>query len=87
METISSPKMDIRDGPSNEYNTANLAIRDFTSLFPDGLGDPTDNVTVCDISKSETDFYAQKLKHLVRFGDYINDKWYCRFAAHPPFGY
>lgn len=37
----------------------------FPTFFPDWLGDPTDNATACDILQSNS--YAQKLKHLVRF--------------------
>ena len=56
----------------------------FPAPFPDGLGDPTDNATACDISQSNS--YAQKLKHLVRFSSFVNDKWCYHFAAHPRFG-
>lgn len=68
VETISSPELDIGDDVFNEFENANLAKMAFPTLFPDGLGDQTDNATVCDISNSETDSYLQKPKHLVRFG-------------------
>ena len=55
METVSSPKLGIGDEPFNEFDSTNLAIMAFPTLFPNELGDPTDNGTVCDISQSETD--------------------------------
>ena len=67
--------------------TPNLAIMAFPTLFPYGLGDPTDNATDFDISQSEIDSYAQKLKHLVRFGGFINGNWCYSFAARSRFGY
>ena len=66
VKTVSSPELDIEDKRFNEFDTAQLAKMDFPTLFPDGLGNPTDNATVCDFSKSDS--YAQKLKQLVRFG-------------------
>lgn len=71
----------------NKVDTANLAAMAFPTLFPYGLGNPTDNATVCDISQNETDFCAKNLKHWVRFGEFINGKWCYRFSAHPRFGY
>ena len=71
----------------NKVDTANLAAMAFPTLFPYGLGNPTDNATVCDISQNETGFYAKNLKHWVRFGECVYGKWCYRFSAHPRFGY
>ena len=82
VETISSPELDIGD----EFGTK-FSNNGFSTLFPDRLGDPIDNAAVCDISQSETDSYAQKFKHLVRFGGFINGNWCYSFAARSRFGY
>ena len=81
METVSSPEFDAGDGPFNDLDTANITTVVFPILFPDGVDDPTNDVTVCDILQSVTDSYAQKLKHLVRFVEFINGKWCYGFAA------
>ena len=57
------------------------------TLFPDGKGDPTNYFTVRNISDSDTEAIALKLKHLIRFGERINGKWVFRFASHPRFAY
>ena len=81
METVSSPEFDTGDEPFNDLDTDNIATVVFPTLFPDGVDDPTNNATVCDILQSGTDSYAQKLKHLVRFVEFINCKWCYGFAA------
>ena len=40
-----------------------------------------------EITQSKTETFAQKLKHLVRFGEFLDGKWCYRFASHPRFGY
>ena len=50
------------------------------TLFPDGLGDPADNATVCDNSKSETNYNTQKL-YMVRFSEFINGKIFLPFCC------
>ena len=82
-----NPEMKIGDEPINEFCTQYLATLAFPCLFPDGLGDPTNNGVPRQISDKENDSFAKKLKHLIRFGEYINGKWQYRFAAHPRFGY
>ena len=60
----------------------------FPTIFPDGLGDPTDNKTVFDrFLQIKTDSYAKKLKHFVKFGEFINGKCCYRFASHLRFSY
>lgn len=58
-------QLDIQEEPSNKITTAKLATLGFSTLFPDGKGDPTINATVKKISHSETDLFSQKRKHLV----------------------
>lgn len=53
----------------------------FPSLYPDGTGDPTNLATKCNVTLGE------KVKHLIRFRECINDKWEYRFASHPRFAY
>ena len=84
VETLSSPELDnVEDEPFN----ANLAEMALSILFSNDVADLTDNQTVFDIFHSPTDSYAQKLMHLVRFGEFIKSNWCYRFAAHPSFGY
>ena len=40
-----------------------------------------------DISKSDTESFAEKIKHLIKFGEKIDGKWSYRFASHPRFGF
>ena len=53
----------------------------FPTLFPDGKGDPTNQVLLRDVALQE------RVKHLLKFAEYINDKWVYRFANHPRFSY
>ena len=46
VETVSSTELEIGDEPLSKFDTANLATLAFPTLFPDGLGDPTDSATV-----------------------------------------
>ena len=71
----------------NEFSTQGLATMAFPCLFPDGNADPTNNATVYSVADNDTDSFAQKLKHLVKFGEFIDNSWIYRFAAHPRFGY
>ena len=80
--------MDVgHDDPFNEFSTSCLATLAFPTLFPDSKGDPTNNTIQRQISHSETDSFSQKLKHLIKFGEQKNGKWFYRFAKHPRFGY
>lgn len=65
----------------NEFKTELLATMAFPTLFPDGKGDPTNSATKRNVTLGE------KVKHLIRFGERINDKWEYRFASHPRFAY
>ena len=73
--------------PLNEFSVQYLAAMSFPTLFPDGKGDPTNNAILLDTSDSVTEAFANKLKHLIKFGEKINDKWVYRFASHPRFAY
>ena len=71
----------------NEYKTEFLATISFPSLFPDGKGDPTNRALVRNISENETESFAQKIKHLIKFAEKKHGKWVYRFASHPRFTY
>ena len=79
--------LDIQRSPFNEYSTSNLASLAFPTLFPDTKGDPTSDEVVRQISEKATESFAQKLKHLIKFGERKDGKWIFRFASHPRFGY
>ena len=53
----------------------------FPTLFPDGKGDPTNQSILRDIPLQE------RIKHLLKFAECIDDKWVYRFASHPRFLY
>ena len=65
----------------NEYLTPFLATLAFPTLFPDGKGDPTNPSLHRDVP------LAERVKHLLRFGENIDGKWLYRFASHPRFAY
>ena len=67
--------------PLNEYLTPFLATLAFPALFPDGKGDPTNPLLHRDVH------LAERVKHLLRFGENIDGKWLYRFASHPRFAY
>ena len=67
--------------PLNEYLTPFLATLAFPTLFPDGKGDPTNPSLHRDVP------LAERVKHLLRFGENIDGKWLYRFASHPRFAY
>ena len=77
----------IGDQPYNEFTTDSLASLAFPTLFPDGKADPTNAATIRTVSKSDTEIFAEKLKHLIKFAEKINGKWYYRFASHPRFAF
>ena len=78
---------EIGQNPFDEFRTQIVATMAFPTLFPDGKGDPTNQFTIRSISDSDTDSFAQELKHSMKFAENINGKWVYRFAAHPRFGY
>ena len=59
----------------------------FQLFFPDGKGDPTYSAVVSDISNNETQSFAEKLKHLIKFVEQKDGQWVYRFASHPRFAY
>ena len=69
----------IGDQPLNDYTTPFLATMAFPCLFPDSKGDPN-NPSLCrDIT------LANKIQHLIKFAEFINEKRVYRFALHPRF--
>ena len=52
----------------NEFKIELLPTMAFPTLFPDGKGDPTNSATKRNVTLGE------KVKHLIRFGQHINDK-------------
>lgn len=73
--------------PLSEFNVQFLASMAFPTLFPDGKGDLTNIAVVSDISNNSTQSFAERLKHLIKFAEYIDGKWIYRFASHPRFAY
>ena len=59
----------------------------FPTLFPDGVGDPTNRSTIRSMSDNDIETFAAKLKHLVKLAEKIKGKWHYRFSSHPRFGY
>ena len=59
----------------------------FPTIFLDGRGDPTNHATTSTITENETESFAQKIKHLIRFAEKIDGSWTYKFAAHPRFAY
>ncbi|XP_066915540.1 uncharacterized protein [Clytia hemisphaerica] len=81
-------EIDIGSSPLSEFNTPYLASLAFPTLFPDTKGDPTNPAIIREIAKSETEGFAEKLKHLIKFAE-IDDKgkWFYRFSSHPRFSF
>ena len=59
----------------------------FPTLFPDGVGDPTNRSTIRSMSQNDIETLAAKSKHLVKLAEKIEGKWHYRFSSHPRFGY
>ena len=51
----------------------------FPTLCPDSLGDPTNESILRDVP------FAERIKHLIRYAEFIDSKWVYRFANHPSF--
>ena len=77
----------VGENPLSEFRTEFIATMSFPTLFPDCKGDPTSFSIVRNIAASDTESFSLKLKHLLKFGEYIEGKWHYRFAAHPRFSY
>lgn len=87
-ETVLKPEtVKIGNEAFNEFTTEYLATLAFPTLFPDGKGDPTKFSTRKMIAKSDTESFSEKIKHLIKFAEFIDGKWEYRFAAHPRFGF
>ncbi len=71
----------VQDKPLNKHQIPFLATMAFPTLFPDGKGDPTNEVLVRDVS------LGAAVKHLIKFAENVNNKWIYRFASHPRFSY
>ena len=55
-------------------NLTHLIYLAFPTLFPDTKGDPTNPALLREISKSDTESFGEKLKHLIKFGETIKGK-------------
>ena len=77
----------IGDYPFNEFRTEYLATMSFPTIFSYGIADPTSQATVRNISNNDTESFAQKTEHLIRFAEHVDGKWVYRFASHPRFAY
>ncbi|CAB3979506.1 ATP-dependent DNA helicase PIF1 [Paramuricea clavata] len=75
------PWPDIECEPLNEYQISHLATMAFPTLFPDGKGDPTNQSILRNVPLQE------RIKHLLKFSEFIDGKWVYRFANHPRFSY
>ena len=71
----------IESEPLNEYQISHLATMAFPTLFPDGKGDPTNQSILRNVPLQE------RIKHLLKFAEFIDGKWVYRFAKHPRFSY
>ena len=71
----------------NEFTTEYLVAVAFPTLLPDGKRDRTKFSTRRLIWKSDIESFSEKIKHLIKFAEFINNKWTYRFGAHPRFGF
>ena len=71
----------IESEPLNEYQISHLATMAFPTLFPDGKDDPTNQSILRNVPLQE------RIKHLLKFAEFIDGKWVYRFANHPRFSY
>ena len=58
----------IENEPINEYEVSHLATMAFPTSFPDGKGDPTNQVLLRDVS------FHERIKHLLKFAEIIDGK-------------
>lgn len=86
--TVDGITLDLdRNNPFNEFNTPYFGTLAFPTLFPTGEGDLFLNDTKRNIADNELDSFSQRLKHLIKFAEKRNGRWYYRFASHPRFCY
>ena len=71
----------IESEPLNEYQISHLATMAFPTLFSDGKGDPTNQSILRNVPLQE------RIKHLLKFAEFVDGKWVYRFANHPRFSY
>ena len=71
----------VENEPLNEYSTPFLASMAFPTLFPDAKGDPTNPSVYREVA------FPAKVKHLIKFADFVDGKFEYRFASHPRFSY
>ena len=64
-------KIKVGKNALNEFTTEYLASMAFPTRFPDGKGDPTNFSTRRLISKSDTECFSEKIKHLIKFAEFI----------------
>ena len=55
--------------------------------FPDTKGDLTNSCLLREISNCETESFAEKIKHFIKFSEKNDGKWVYRFASHPWFAF
>ena len=71
----------VESEPLNEYQTPFLATMAFPTLFPDSKGDPTNPALQRHVT------FHEKIKHRIKYSEFIDGKWVYRFASHPRFSY
>ena len=71
----------IGNQPINEFSTPGLATQAFPTLFSYGTGDPTNP------GRHRKVTFTNAFKHLMRYGDKVEDTVLWRFASHPRFPY
>ena len=67
--------------PLNECQISHLATMAFPTLFPDGKGDPTNQSILRNVPLQE------RIKHLLKFAEFIGSNWVYCFAKHHRFSY
>ena len=84
LEQLQNQIMDwpsIENEPLSEFTTPFMATLSFPTLFPNSDGDPTNPAILREVS------FSDKVKHLIKLGSKVNDKWTFPLASHPRFGY
>ena len=71
----------VDSNPVNEYTTHFLATMAFSTLFPDGKGDPTNPCLLRDVP------FCNRIQHLLKFAEKVDESWFYRFASHLRFSY
>ena len=66
---MNNSEIQVEQDPLNEYSTHCIASLAFPTLFPDSKGDPTNEMTVRQISEMIRISFASKLNHLIKFDE------------------